>query len=166
MEPTTIDTTALPGQPTLRDTLVSVARQWQERYGVAPAITSAISELDAALLVGMTDDEYAADCAARTAVTKGHDFTHNGIRYQVKASRPSGRKGSPVTLVAKAKNLEWDRLIWLLYNTDYTLAEAWMWEVEDYEREIMPLTYSRPKHMRAGHELLATRSGTAHSKLR
>lgn len=166
MEPTTtIDTKAAAGQPTLRDTLVGVARHWQERYGVAPAITSTISELDAALLVGMTDDEYALDCASRTAVTKGHDFTHDGIRYQVKANRPSGKKGSPVTLVAKATNLEWDRLIWLLYNTDYTLAEAWMWEVEDYEREITPLTYSRPNHLRAGHDLLATPSGTTRSAL-
>lgn len=147
-------TTNTEGLAPLRDTLVSVALQWQARYGVAPAITSTISELDAALLVGMTDDEYAADCATRTAVTKGHDFVHHGVRYQVKANRPSGKPGSPVSLVAKAKNLEWDNLIWLLYNIDYTLAEAWMWNVEDYAREVTPLKYSRPVHMRAGHDLL------------
>lgn len=74
MEPTTtIDTKAAAGQPSLRDTLVGVARHWQERYGVAPAITSTISELDAALLVGMTDDGSALDCASRTTMTKGHD---------------------------------------------------------------------------------------------
>ena len=150
-----VSTNPASGQAPLRDTLVAVARLWQDRYGVAPALTSSISELDAAMLIGMTDDEYAQDCASRTAVTKGYDFTHQGLRYQVKANRPSGKPGSPVTLVAKAKNLEWDRLIWLLYTPDYALAEAWMWTVEHYEREISPLKYSRPVHMRAGHDLLA-----------
>jgi len=70
--------------------LVEVALRWQKRFGVAPAVTSALSELDAALLVGMSEDEYCSDCASRTAVTRGYDFTHRAHRYQVKANRPSG----------------------------------------------------------------------------
>jgi hypothetical protein len=49
--------------------LVEIALQWQNCFGVAPAITSIISELDAALLVGMTEREYRSDCMQRTAVT-------------------------------------------------------------------------------------------------
>ena len=43
---------------TLRNNLVDVALQWQEEYGVAPSITSAVSEYDAAMLVGMKESEY------------------------------------------------------------------------------------------------------------
>ena len=35
----------------LRDKLVDIALQWQAIFGVAPSITSSISEYDAAMLV-------------------------------------------------------------------------------------------------------------------
>lgn len=35
----------------LRDKLVDIALQWQANFGVAPFITSSISEYDAAMLV-------------------------------------------------------------------------------------------------------------------
>ena len=38
---------------TLRNKLVDIALDWQENFGVAPSITSAISEYDAAMLIGM-----------------------------------------------------------------------------------------------------------------
>ena len=38
---------------TLRNKLVNIALDWQENFGVAPSITSAISEYDAAMLIGM-----------------------------------------------------------------------------------------------------------------
>lgn len=44
----------------LRDELVRVSLEWQSRFGVAPSITSAGSEFDAARLVGMLEDEYSA----------------------------------------------------------------------------------------------------------
>jgi len=40
----------------LRSRLVDIALQWQECFGVASAITSVISELDAARLVGTLDE--------------------------------------------------------------------------------------------------------------
>jgi len=86
----------------LRQTLVDTALAWQRRYGVAPAITSAVSELDAASLVGMTDDEYSDYMQDKTAVAKGHDFIHKGVRYQIKAHRPSGKPGSRITNAGKA----------------------------------------------------------------
>jgi hypothetical protein len=116
----------------LRLRLVEVALVWQERSGVAPAVTSALSELDAALLVGMTEDEYCSDCASRTAVTRGCDFAHHGCRYQVEANRPSGRRGSFVTLVGRANNYEWDKLVWILYDRGYVVQEAWEWDVDEY----------------------------------
>lgn len=108
----------------IRGRLVATALEWESRFGVAPQITSAIAEYDAAQLVGHSDESYAADCVGRTAVTRGADFSCRGIRYQVKANRPSGKPGSPVTKVGKASNYEWDRLIWLLYDRFYVLQEG------------------------------------------
>ena len=100
----------------LRDKLVEIALQWQERFGVAPSITSAISEYDAAILVGMPESIYSEYMQDKTAVSKGADFVFNNIRYQVKANRPSGKRGSFVTMVPKVSNYEWDKLIWILYD--------------------------------------------------
>ena len=137
----------------LRSRLVEVALQWQDRFGVAPAITSAVSELDAALLIGMSSDEYCSDCAERTAVTEGWDFKFGEFRYQVKANRPSGRTGSPVTLVAKAHNYDWDKLIWMLYDRNYRLQEAREWTVDEYRKAFESLPRVRPKDMRRGRSL-------------
>ena len=101
---------------TLRKKLVDIALEWQECFGVAPSITSAISEYDAALLVGMTEREYSEYMKDKTAVSKGSDFVFNHQRYQVKANRHSGKPGSKVTKVAKATNYLWDKLIWILYD--------------------------------------------------
>ena len=145
----------------LRSRLVEVALEWERRFGVAPSITSALSELDAANLVGMSSDDYMRDGGHKTAVTKGVDFTHQGCKYQVKANRPSGKPGSKVTLVAKARNLLWDRLIWILYDESYDIVEAWMWEVEDYRRVIGPVKHVRPPHMREGTRLFPTPESAA-----
>ena len=110
----------------LRNKLIDTALQWQERFGVAPSITSAISEYDAALLVGMTENEYSDYMQDKTAVSKGADFIFNKTRYQVKANRPSGKKGSFVTMVPKATNYEWDKLIWILYDKNWSRGHfAW-----------------------------------------
>jgi hypothetical protein len=117
---------------TLRNKLVDVALRWQESFGVAPSITNAISEYDAALLVGMTESEYSDYMQDKTAVNKGSDFVFNHQRYQVKANRPSGKPGSKVTKVAKATNYLWDKLIWILYDKEFIMQEAWEWDVNDY----------------------------------
>lgn len=142
----------------LRSRLVEIALQWQDRYGVAPQITSAISERDAALrLVGMPEEEYCAGGAQRTAVTKGCDFEFRGCRYQVKANRPSGKPGSRARLVAKAHNYDWDKLIWLLYDRGFDLQEAWEWDVADYRRafEARRGKKLRPEDMRRGRQLFS-----------
>ena len=134
----------------LRNKLVDTALQWQERFGVAPSITSAISEYDAALLVGMTENEYSDYMQDKTAVSKGADFIFNKTRYQVKANRPSGKKGSFVTMVPKATNYEWDKLIWILYDKNYVMQEAWEWCVKDYQAALDGIKRLSPNHYRKG----------------
>ncbi len=134
----------------LRNKLIDTALQWQERFGVAPSITSAISEYDAALLVGMTENEYSDYMQDKTAVSKGADFIFNKTRYQVKANRPSGKKGSFVTMVPKATNYEWDKLIWILYDKNYVMQEAWEWCVKDYQAAFDGIKRLSPSHYRKG----------------
>ena len=69
----------------------------------------------------------------KTAVAKGADFECRKIRYQVKANRPSGKPGSRVTMVPKATNYDWDRLIWILYDEKFNMLEAWEWEVWEWD---------------------------------
>ena len=138
----------------LRDRLVAAALEWQDHFGVAPSITSAISEYDAALLVGHSAESFGLECADRTAVTKGSDFSYRGLRYQVKANRPSGKPGSFVTLVAKAANYDWDRLIWILYDREYHIQEAWEWTVQAYRTEFDQKARLSPADMRRGRSLL------------
>jgi hypothetical protein len=140
-------------RPSLRARLVSAALEWEKSFGVAPSITSALSEYDAARLVGHTDDTFSVDCAGRTAVTRGCDFRHEGRRYQIKANRPSGKPGSFVTLVSKANNYDWDRLIWILYDRTYVLQEAWEWEAAAYEAAFHQKSRLSPSDMRRGRNL-------------
>lgn len=139
---------------TIRGRLVAIALEWQSLYGIAPAITSTISEFDAARLVGMPIAEYSKFMSKQGAVAKGLDFSWEGVRYQVKANRPSGRLGSRVTLVPKAKNYDWDKLIWILYNTKYEIQQAWMWDREAYRTEFDAVSRLSPDHYRRGISLL------------
>lgn len=137
----------------LRNKLVSVALDWQERYGIAPQITTVLSEYDAAMLVGFPEEEYSNFMQDKTAVGKGSDFIYNGVCYQVKGNRPSGKLGSKVTLVPKAKNYDWDVLIWILYDKEYTLIEAWRWDVNSYKEAFHNKRRLSPYDYRQGHQL-------------
>ena len=137
----------------LRERLVTVCLEWQARFGVAPSITSAISELDATRLVGMPEEDYAAYMQNKTAVAKGSDFVWQSVSYQVKANRPSGKRGSRVTLVPKAHNYDWHKLIWILYDTQYVLQEAWLWEKETYRTAFDAIERLSPDHYRQGSRL-------------
>src|SRR5207247_7547682 len=52
-----------------------------------------------------------------------HGLCCNGLRYQIKACRPSGKPGSFITWVPKATNYEWDRLVWLLYAASFNFLK-------------------------------------------
>ena len=137
----------------LRSRLVTTALDWQRRYGVAPQITTAVSEYDAAMLVGMPESAYSEYMQDRTAVGKGYDFRYQGVRYQVKGNRPSGKPGSRVTWVPKATNYDWDVLIWILYNVQYEIQEAWAWQVSDYVAAFDSIKRLSPDHYRRGARL-------------
>lgn len=140
------------GNP-LRKDAVTLALQWQKRYGVAPAITSAIAEYDAARLVGMRDRAYSNFMQGGTSVRRGYDFIFRGKKYQVKANRPSGRQGSRVSLVVKARNYDWDFLVWVLYDREYGMQEAWQWGVRRYVKCFANKEKLRPEDMRRGKRL-------------
>lgn len=105
----------------LRTKLVETALESEQRFGNAPAITSALSPLDAAMLVACSADEYSRAMTGMTAVQRGYDFKFKGARYQVEGNRPSGKRGSTVTLGPKATNYEWDFPVWVLYNHSYEI---------------------------------------------
>ena len=134
----------------LRRKLVDVALEWQSRFGIAPQVTTPISEYDAATLVGMSEEECSLFMQDKTAVMKGCDFIYRGVRYQVKANRPSGKPGSKVTLVPKAVNYNWDKLIWVLYDKHYVMQEAWEWDVKAYKEAFHSLKRLSPSHYRKG----------------
>ncbi len=138
----------------IRFKLVDVSLDWQDAFGVAPQITSQLSELDAAMLIGMPIQEYSEFMQDKTAVSKGSDFVYKNVRYQVKANRPSGKKGSRVTKVPIANNYNWDVLIWILYNKAYEIQEAWSWEVSKYRIEFEGTKRLSPDDYRKGKRLV------------
>ena len=52
-------------------------------------------------------------------------------------------------MVAKPKNYEWDHLIWMLYNREYDLQEAWIWGVAEYRTAFEGVKRLSPAHMRS-----------------
>lgn len=153
----------------LRVSLIKTTLEWEKAFGVAPHITSALSELDAAILLGFRIDKYSDsevqvfkqanleqkktysdEMQGKTAVNKGYDFMFKGRRFQVKANRPSGKIGSKVTLVPKASNYNWDYLVWILYNQQYQVEEAWMWSAEDYKKQFHDKKRLSPNDYRRG----------------
>lgn len=137
----------------LRRTLVETALEWEHNFGNAPSITTVLSEFDAACLVGCNSETYAKSMQGVTSVQKGFDFKFNGLRYQVKGNRPSGKPGSFVTWVPKTTNYEWDYLIWVLYNPEYEIQEAWLWEVTAYKVAFDLIKRLSPAHYRQGKRL-------------
>ena len=137
----------------LRDLLVRVSLEWEKRFAVAPSITSTIAEYDAARLVGTKLNVGKGRRESDTAVMKGFDFRKDSWRYQVKSNRPSGKPGSPVTLVGKAKTFDWDKLIWVLYDREYNIQEAWEFERGKYKELFESKKRLSPEDMRNGNRL-------------
>lgn len=137
----------------LRDLLARVSLEWERRFSVAPSITSAVAEYDAAKLKGTSLEIGKGRDASDTAVTKGIDFRIGNVGYQVKSNRPSGKPGSPVTLVGKASNYNWDNLIWTLYDQAYNLREAWEFSRIDYRERFDHKDRLSPTDMRLGRRL-------------
>ena len=137
----------------LRQQLVEITLAWEKAFGNAPLITTVISEYDAARLVGCSVDAYSSVMQGCSVVQKGHDFVFNGSRYQVKGNRPSGKSGSAVSWVPKATNYDWDYLVWILYNSQFEIQEAWEWPVADYRAAFDSISRLSPAHMQRGRRL-------------
>lgn len=137
----------------LRNRLVSVALEWERIFGVEPLILSAVSEYDAARLVGHTDESYREDRVRRSIASYGTDFTFKGLRYHVKANQMRGGSASSVSRVSEARNYHWDRLVWILYDHDFTIQEAWEWEVAEYRAEFEGRSPLSVNNMRQGKRL-------------
>ena len=134
----------------LRSRLVATALEWEQTFANAPSITTAISEYDAAILLGLSESEYSRAMHGATAVRKGFDFKHNGLRYQVKGTRPSGKPGSFITKVPGVANYDWDKLVWISYNPKFEVQEAWLWDVESYRTAFQEVSRLSPSHLRKG----------------
>ena len=147
----------------LRQRLVSVALEWEREFGNAPAITTAISEFDAAMLLGLSHAEYSQAMRGATSVQRGYDFAHKGVRYQVKGTRASGKPGSNVTKVPHATNFDWDQLVWVSYNPRYEIQEAWLWDVRAYEAQFKDVKRLSPAHLRKGKCLTGNIASTGES---
>ena len=137
----------------LRDLLVRVSLEWEKRFGVAPRITDTVAEFDAAKLKNTSLEIGKGRHESDTAVTKGVDFRKGNVGFQVKSNRPSGKPGSPVTLVNGPRNFNWNKLIWILYDRDYNLKEAWEFSRDEYRERFYHKKRLSPDDMRSGHRL-------------
>jgi hypothetical protein len=138
----------------LRSQLVSMALEWEKTVGIIPHITTVISEYDASKLMGFAFSEYSSLIKSMTAVQKGYDFIFADIRYQIKACRPSGKKGSKITMVPKVKNYHWDKLIWIQYDRQFRIEEAWLWNVYEYKQAFHEKKRICPTDMWSGQRLV------------
>lgn len=141
----------------LRQQLVEVALQWERSYSVLPRVGDALSEFDAAMLVGHTPETFSKAMVGTSAVQKGFDFRWESTRYQIKHNRPSGKKGSKVTNAGNvATNFEWDILVYVLYNEFFEIQEVWQWDVESYQKTFDSGSQKRIslKEMQKGKSLL------------
>jgi len=137
----------------LRDLLVQISLEWERRFAVAPQITASIAEYDAAKLVGTSLRIGKGRKESDTAVTKGVDFRKGSILYQVKSNRPSGKPGSEVTLVGKAKSFDWHKLVWILYDRKYNIEEAWEFNRNQYRELFRSKKRISAEDMRKGTKL-------------
>lgn len=137
----------------LRDLLVQISLEWERRFAVAPRITADVAEYDAAKLVGTSVRIGRGRRASDTAVMKGVDFRKGDEDYQVKCNRPSGKTGSVVTLVGKATSFDWDKLIWILYDREYKMQEAYEFSRDKYIKLFESKKRLSPGDMRQGTRL-------------
>ncbi|MBF0125669.1 MAG: hypothetical protein HQM02_00510 [Magnetococcales bacterium] len=135
----------------LRSDLIAVARKWQEQYRVSPANLSVIAGFDTAMLLGMSEEHYADFMQERSFVAgREVDLIFERKRYLVKACRQADRSGSSVKYAPKAQHLQWDILVFLMYDADYALMGAWRMSCEDYKRQCDPKERLTPEDYQQG----------------
>jgi hypothetical protein len=142
---------------TIRDQLVQTVLKWEEKFGFFPGqagVTAAVSEYDAATILGLNETEYVMAVKDRSAVGPGYDFMFKKRRVQVKANRPSGREGSAVWNAGpKVKTAHWDILIYILYDKNYVIQEAYQFTPDAYDKLFANKEKLRLCDMRKGDKL-------------
>jgi hypothetical protein len=110
-----------------------------------------LREYDAAIKLGHNEDEYIDSIKGRGSVGRGYDFVFNNERIQVKANRPSRRPGAAVWNSGPKVNTDsWDILIYILYDEDYKIQEAYRFDSRTYESMFSGRASLRLKDMRKG----------------
>ena len=142
---------------TIRDQLVQTTLEWEKTFGFFPGqagITAAVSEYDAAIRLGLNQDQYRVSITGRSSVGRGYDFKFMNKKIQVKANRPSGRPGSDVWNAGpKVKTDGWHILIYMLNDKDYVIQEAYWFDCDTYERMFSNKEKLRLDDMRMGNKL-------------
>ena len=131
-----------------REQLISQSLAWESAFGKSPSITGELGEIDAIFSLGFLTPETLRKRRSASAVKSKSDFEVNGLRYQVKANRPSGRPGSKVTKIGVPKPDGWDELLWVLYNKDYRVQEFWKIDHRTFWQALGGNKHLRPKIIR------------------
>jgi hypothetical protein len=56
-------------------------------------------------------------------------------------------------MVPKATNYDWDVLIWVMYDKNYVVQEAWAWDVDEYRSAFHNKKRLSPNDYRLGSKL-------------
>ncbi|MBF0180503.1 MAG: hypothetical protein HQM03_10825 [Magnetococcales bacterium] len=118
----------------LRNDLLVVGRRWQEQFGMTPINYAVIAVYDAAMLVGMTEEQFAEYMQERVlSVGREADFVFERKRYLVKAYRQTDTGGgNRVRYVPKAQHMQWDLLVMILYDAELIVMGAWRMTWDEY----------------------------------
>ena len=140
---------------TLRTTLVALVPEWEKRYGVAPFITAAVSEYDAARLVGHTPETFFAGLRGSHG-----SYSRHGLLLQRSSVSDQSLSAQRKTrfvhyLGAKSNELRMGSTGLASVCGEFQLLEAWEWYVADYQSSFDTIKRLSPAHMRTGRRLHA-----------
>ncbi|MBF0164677.1 MAG: hypothetical protein HQM01_09305 [Magnetococcales bacterium] len=136
-----------------RDSLVTLALEWEERYGLLPLQSSVIAARDAALLVGMSDERYSLHMQDRVVPAPSDlDFIYNKQRYIVRCARRG--PGSEKVYVSKAHQGGWNYLVFILYDAKFSILGAWQMPSDQYQVQCGEKERLVPEDHQVGKNLL------------
>lgn len=137
-----------------RDNLVSLALEWEERYGLLPLQASVIAARDAALLVGMSDERYSLHMQDRVVPAPSDvDFIYNKQRYIVRCARRG--PGAEKVYVSKAHQGGWNFLVFILYDARFSILGAWQMPSDQYQVQCGEKERLVPEDHQVGKNLLS-----------
>lgn len=117
-----------------REKFLLAAMEWQDKYGLSPVNLLVLATVDAALLVGMQAEAFAYFMQEKGSTpAMKMDFIHEEVRYLVKTSRQYNPMGRPVVqYVSKAQHRDWDYIVFILYDAEYSIIGAWKISAHEY----------------------------------